>query len=115
MRKQEPQLARAQEIVRLREQWLTPTEISRRVGISRTSAANELKRQGRPDLIGRRGFAALTPERRREPASNGGRAVHAAGTGHQFTIEEARAAGSKGGRVIRDAPRRALPTPRRAP
>ena len=115
MGKQERHLARDLEIVRLREQGLTLTEISRRVGISRTSVANELKRQGHADLIGRRGFAALTPERRRELASKGGKAVHAAGTGHQFTIEEARAAGSKGGRVIRDAPRRALPTPRRAP
>ena len=42
-----------------------------------------------------RGFAALTPEQRRDVASQGGRAAHASGNAHQFTSEEARAAGSK--------------------
>ncbi|MBX3231042.1 MAG: hypothetical protein KIT84_36895 [Labilithrix sp.] len=32
-----------------------------------------------------------------EIASKGGKAAHAAGTAHQFTSEEARAAGKKGG------------------
>jgi hypothetical protein len=34
-------------------------------------------------------------ERQREIASQGGRAAHASGNAHQFTSEEARAAGSK--------------------
>ena len=46
-----------------------------------------------------RGFAALTPEQLHEIASRGGKAVHAAGTAHEFTKEEAREAGKKGGRV----------------
>jgi general stress protein YciG len=45
-----------------------------------------------------RGFAALTPEKRREISSKGGISAHAKGVGHQFTAEEARAAGAKGGR-----------------
>ena len=45
----------------------------------------------------KRGFALLSFERRRELASQGGRAAHAAGTAHQFTSEEARAAGHIGG------------------
>lgn len=44
-----------------------------------------------------RGFAAMSPERRREVASKGGKAAHAKGAGHQFTSEEAREAGRKGG------------------
>lgn len=44
-----------------------------------------------------RGFAAISPERRREIASKGGKAAHAVGTAHKFTTEEARAAGTKGG------------------
>lgn len=42
-----------------------------------------------------RGFAAMTPEKKREIASLGGRAAHASGRAHQFSSEEARAAGKK--------------------
>lgn len=42
----------------------------------------------------------MTPERRREIASAGGRAAHKAGKGHRFTSEEASKAGKKGGRTI---------------
>jgi uncharacterized protein len=42
-----------------------------------------------------RGFAAMTPERQREIASLGGKSAHAKGTAHEFTSEEARAAGKK--------------------
>jgi uncharacterized protein len=51
----------------------------------------------------KRGFAAMDPETRRAIASKGGRAAHAQGRAHEFTSEEARAAGTKGGRgVARD-------------
>lgn len=43
-----------------------------------------------------RGFTAMTPERRREISSLGGKATHAAGRAHQFTAQEAAAAGRKG-------------------
>ena len=45
----------------------------------------------------RRGFASMDPARVRAIASMGGRAAHAAGTAHQFTSDEARVAGKKGG------------------
>jgi general stress protein YciG len=45
----------------------------------------------------RRGFAAMDRDRVREIASKGGRAAHAAGTAHQFSSDEARVAGRKGG------------------
>lgn len=47
-----------------------------------------------------RGFAGMDPARHREIAAMGGRAVHAAGTGHEWTSEEAREAGRKGGREV---------------
>jgi general stress protein YciG len=47
----------------------------------------------------RRGFAAIDPDRLREIAGRGGRAAHANGRAHEFTTEEARAAGRKGGKV----------------
>jgi general stress protein YciG len=45
----------------------------------------------------RRGFAAMDPRLVAEIASKGGKAAHAAGTAHEFTSDEARAAGRKGG------------------
>ncbi len=42
----------------------------------------------------------MDPEKQRSIASKGGRAAHEAGTAHEFTSEEARIAGSKGGEVV---------------
>ena len=42
-----------------------------------------------------RGFAAMDAQRQREIASLGGRAAHQSGHAHEFTSEEARAAGRK--------------------
>jgi general stress protein YciG len=47
-----------------------------------------------------RGFGSMTPENRRRIASLGGKAAHAKGLAHQFTSEEARIAGRKGGEII---------------
>ena len=49
----------------------------------------------------RRGFASLCPEKQREIASKGGRAAHEKGTAHEWTADEARAAGRKGGQISR--------------
>ena len=46
-----------------------------------------------------RGFASMDPQRQREIASEGGRAAHEKGTAHEFTSEEAREAGRKGGQA----------------
>lgn len=45
----------------------------------------------------RRGFAAMSPERRKELAAKGGVAAHKQGKAHKFTSEKAREAGRKGG------------------
>ena len=44
-----------------------------------------------------RGFASMDEQKQREIASQGGKASHEKGTGHEFTSEEAREAGRKGG------------------
>ncbi len=49
----------------------------------------------------RRGFASMSPEKQREIASKGGRAAHEKGTAHEWTSEEARSAGRKGGQISR--------------
>lgn len=52
--------------------------------------AEESRQQGR-------GFAGMDADRQREIASEGGRAAHEKGTAHEFSSDEAREAGRKGG------------------
>jgi general stress protein YciG len=42
----------------------------------------------------------MDPDKQRTIASKGGKAAHAKGTAHEFTPEEAREAGRKGGMVV---------------
>ena len=44
-----------------------------------------------------RGFAAMDAEKQREIARKGGRAAHEQGVAHQWSSNEAREAGKKGG------------------
>jgi hypothetical protein len=43
----------------------------------------------------------MSPDKQREIASKGGRAAHEKGTAHEWTPDEARAAGRKGGQISR--------------
>ena len=47
-----------------------------------------------------RGFASMDAARQREIASKGGKAAHAKGTAHEWTADEARVAGRKGGEAV---------------
>ncbi len=47
-----------------------------------------------------RGFASMDAMKQREIARKGGRAAHVKGTAHEFTKDEARAAGRKGGERV---------------
>ncbi len=53
---------------------------------------------GRPKS--NRGFASMDNSKQREIASKGGKAAHAQGRAHEFTPEEARVAGRKGGEAV---------------
>jgi general stress protein YciG len=48
-----------------------------------------------------RGFASMDPSKQREIASKGGRAAHSQRTAHEWSSEEAREAGRKGGAASR--------------
>lgn len=52
-----------------------------------------------------RGFAAMDQAKQREIASKGGKAAHESGRAHEFTSEEARAAGRKGGEAAHESGR----------
>jgi general stress protein YciG len=43
------------------------------------------------------GFAAMSPEKRREISSSGGKAAHSKGVAHRWTSEQAKEAGKRGG------------------
>jgi len=47
-----------------------------------------------------RGFASMDLSKQREIASKGGKAAHAKGRAHEFTADEARTAGRKGGETV---------------
>lgn len=77
------------------------------------SAMDDQKETGRgeqaqeqPRRTSNRGFAAMDPERQRQIAREGGRAAHMQGVAHQWTSEEARAAGRKGGQNSRGGGRK---------
>ncbi|RYZ29163.1 MAG: general stress protein [Chitinophagaceae bacterium] len=59
----------------------------------------ENPRQENEQQKSRRGFAAMTPERQRMIASQGGRAAHQQGVAHQWSRQEAQEAGRKGGKI----------------
>lgn len=49
---------------------------------------------------GRRGFASMDPQKQKEIARKGGKAAHEKGRAHEFTSDEAREAGRKGGQTV---------------
>lgn len=49
-------------------------------------------------MAGKKGFQHLTSDQRKVISSKGGKAAHKAGKAHTYTPEEARLAGSKGGK-----------------
>src|SRR5436189_6260920 len=53
----------------------------------------------------------MSTEKQREIASKGGRAAHEKGTAHEWTADEARNAGRKGGQVSRGGRRRLVLPP----
>ena len=58
-----------------------------------------------------RGFASMDKSKQRAIASKGGKAAHKAGSAHEWTTEEARAAGRKGGMAPAHADQGPSPRP----
>jgi hypothetical protein len=57
----------------------------------------------------------MSAEKQREIASKGGRAAHEKGTAHEWTADEARSAGRKGGQVSRGGRGRLIVPPETIP
>ena len=73
-----------------------PEQSSREMEHDNGRANGSAKRSGTSN----RGFASMDRDRQREIASKGGRAAHAKGTAHEWTADEARVAGRKGGETV---------------
>ena len=58
-----------------------------------------------------RGFASMDRSKQRDIASKGGKAAHQKGTAHEWTSEEAREAGRKGGMASHRRRRQMMDTP----
>lgn len=65
-----------------------------------TDDSNSSEGNNGGDGKSRHGFASWDPAKRKRVAAKGGRAAHAVGSAHQFTSEEAKAAGRKGGIAV---------------
>jgi general stress protein YciG len=70
-----------------------------------TSDTNPRKDPSVASAPRKRGFAAMDPNLVRDLARKGGVAAHRAGTAHEFSAEEARVAGRKGGLATHGARR----------
>ena len=57
----------------------------------------EMNNQNEAQKKSVRGFAAMDAEKQREIARKGGRAAHEQGVAHEWSSQEAREAGKKGG------------------
>ncbi len=80
---------------------LTPKQWAGVLGISVPAFYARLERELPWDKVfspPMKGFASLSPEGRREMASRGGRIAHALGVAYHWSSEQARIAGSKGGK-----------------
>ncbi|HEV7331003.1 MAG TPA: KGG domain-containing protein [Flavisolibacter sp.] len=82
---------------------------SRGMGPMGNSQRNEMDRMNSSENNGEesgsrktsnRGFAAMDPEKQRRIASEGGRAAHRQGVAHEWSRDEAREAGRKGGQIV---------------
>ena len=67
--------------------------------VDQAGSENAGRRDGRRTPVAKedRGFASMDRAKQREIASKGGKAAHQKGTAHEWTSEEARDAGRKGG------------------
>jgi general stress protein YciG len=77
--------------------------VASNVAASVAASTAALSQPAAPAIHGRasrRGFAAMDKTRQKEIASAGGRAAHERGNAHEFTSEEARQAGRKGGQAV---------------
>jgi general stress protein YciG len=68
--------------------------------MSRGSDSSSSREESSGRKTSNRGFAAMDPEKQKRIASEGGRAAHRQGVAHEWSRDEAREAGRKGGQIV---------------
>ena len=68
--------------------------------ITMSEINNNQQQSEKQSRTAKRGFASMDPSRQREIASKGGKAAHQQGVAHEWTPDEARKAGRKGGEAV---------------
>src|SRR6187402_255697 len=68
--------------------------------LSENEFSDNGEQRANPGKRSSRGFAAMSPERQKQIASEGGRAAHRLGVAHEWNSDEARQAGKKGGQIV---------------
>lgn len=79
---------------------LSSSNISPMPETERTGNTETERSEGAQKRTANRGFAAMDPEKQRRIASEGGRAAHKQGVAHEWSRDEAREAGRKGGQIV---------------
>ena len=68
--------------------------------MSRRDISSDSREDSSDRKTSNRGFAAMDPEKQKRIASEGGRAAHRQGVAHEWSRDEARQAGRKGGQIV---------------
>jgi uncharacterized protein len=68
--------------------------------VSDNENSDQGNERNNPGKRSSRGFAAMSPDRQKQIASEGGRAAHRLGVAHEWNSDEARNAGRKGGQIV---------------
>lgn len=79
------------------QSFQSPSDPQQPMSNSRTDENSEAGSRRRTS---NRGFAAMDPEKQKRIASEGGRAAHRLGVAHEWSRDEAREAGRKGGQIV---------------
>lgn len=79
---------------------LSSPQQGERSQISNDISQNERGESSERKGTANRGFAAMDSEKQKRIASEGGRAAHRQGVAHEWSKDEAREAGRKGGQIV---------------
>lgn len=79
---------------------MSPINNPQQGSTSRMDNSSNSREESSERKTSNRGFAAMDPEKQKRIASEGGRAAHRQGVAHEWSRDEARQAGRKGGQIV---------------
>jgi hypothetical protein len=79
---------------------MSSTNNPQQTEMSRMGSSDDGRSESNGRKTSNRGFAAMDREKQKRIASEGGRAAHRQGVAHEWSRDEAREAGRKGGQIV---------------